>query len=141
MNAKVHDRADIFSLGVIMNQMISKEIPWKGMQPFQVIYAVSMKHERPEIIESCPPQFKALIERCWDREVHNRPRAKELVRLLDALHEEECIMQQTSALGLKPDAAISSAARVTETRSEAELLKFVNESSAEALQNFVNADK
>eukprot|EP00873_Tetraselmis_striata_P019687 jgi/Tetstr1/439951/TSEL_003017.t1 len=86
VNAKVHDRADVYSLGVIMNQMISRAAPWKGMQPFQVIYAVSMKHERPAIADACPPAFQELIERCWAHEVETRPRSRELVRLLDELY-------------------------------------------------------
>lgn len=59
-----------------------------------MIYAVSMKHERPGIPESCPQEFRELIERCWHRNVEQRPRAKELVRLLDVLYEEEHLRLQ-----------------------------------------------
>jgi hypothetical protein len=60
----------------------------------QVIYAVSMKHQRPDIGESCPPALRSLIERCWAHDVDTRPRSDELLRELNVLYDEAVELEQ-----------------------------------------------
>lgn len=51
----------------------------------QVIYAVSVRKERPALPASCPQPLADIIERCWAQDDKARPTAAQLVRQLDAL--------------------------------------------------------
>jgi serine/threonine protein kinase len=77
----------MYALGIILNEMTARRPPWKYDTPFQVIYAVSVKQERPEIPASCPAAFAKLIQRCWHQDVKGRPSAVEMVAELSVLIE------------------------------------------------------
>eukprot|EP00873_Tetraselmis_striata_P043000 jgi/Tetstr1/463264/TSEL_008189.t1 len=83
--SKLHEKADIYALGVILNEMASRQPPWDYETPFQVIYAVSVRKERPALPASCPQPLADIIERCWAQDDKARPTAAQLVRQLDAL--------------------------------------------------------
>eukprot|EP00192_Tetraselmis_astigmatica_P000710 CAMPEP_0117663070 /NCGR_PEP_ID=MMETSP0804-20121206/8388_1 /TAXON_ID=1074897 /ORGANISM="Tetraselmis astigmatica, Strain CCMP880" /LENGTH=1263 /DNA_ID=CAMNT_0005470007 /DNA_START=319 /DNA_END=4111 /DNA_ORIENTATION=- len=99
---KIHDKADIYALAVILNECISRKPPWEMEVPFQVIYAVSIQNKRPAISPDCPEPLRKLITKCWAADAHRRPSAPELLRLLDILIGEELQRQGTSGL-LSPE--------------------------------------
>ena len=38
-NAKIHDKADIYALGIIMNECLTRQAPFENYEmPFQVIF-------------------------------------------------------------------------------------------------------
>ena len=57
--------------------MVVRDEPFKGMHPMQVARAVD-RGERPPLPPSsandaCPPAFRDLIERCWQKAPTSRP--------------------------------------------------------------------
>lgn len=52
---------------------------------WQVIYAVSVRKERPAMSVWCPPALAKLIRRCWAEDVKTRPSAREVVAELGGL--------------------------------------------------------
>jgi len=84
-DCKSHDTADMYALGVIMNEMMARKPPWAYDTPFQVIYAVSVRKERPAMSVWCPPALAKLIRRCWAEDVKTRPSAREVVAELGGL--------------------------------------------------------
>eukprot|EP00951_Prasinocladus_malaysianus_P047483 scaffold650659_cov42-Prasinocladus_malaysianus.AAC.1 len=54
----------------------------------QVAFAVTNRHERPEMAEDIPKKLRKLIQLCWDSDPHVRPTAKEVVIMLDKLIED-----------------------------------------------------
>ncbi|RGB27753.1 hypothetical protein C1646_673750 [Rhizophagus diaphanus] len=67
--------ADIHSIGIIMNKLLSEEIPFNNI-PHDYTLAVEIcKGFRPKISED-------LIMKCRDAEAKNRPNAKELYHKL-----------------------------------------------------------
>ena len=90
---KISEKADVFSLGMILWECLTGDSPWKEVDiPFQVVMLVGVEKKRPEIPEDCPKQLASLIKRCWDDDPHRRPSCAEVERrtrlLLHALENE-----------------------------------------------------
>lgn len=93
-----NEKVDIYSFGVVMWEMFSCEIPFAGMTPIQAAFAVADKHLRPKAESDyarqvrIPTAWRALIERCWHKDSHQRPRFNEVLRILDEM--ETCTEDQ-----------------------------------------------
>lgn len=78
---KISEKADVFSLGMILWECWTGECPWKEVTiPFQVVMLVGVEKRRPKIPEDCPAQLSSLIQKCWDNDPHRRPSCAEVER-------------------------------------------------------------
>jgi len=97
MSPEQHDGAfttkiDIYALGIIMNECLTKELPfinYKGS--VAVAIAVVERQERPEVAINIPPRMQKLIRLTWSSDPMQRPSAAELVIMLDSLIQEEAV--------------------------------------------------
>jgi serine/threonine protein kinase len=64
--------ADVYSFGICLWQLITREIPFATMTPIQAAYAVAEGH-RPEIPTSTPLRLQEIIRSCWDHDSQRRP--------------------------------------------------------------------
>mmetsp|Transcript_4053 Transcript_4053/g.10331 ORF Transcript_4053/g.10331 Transcript_4053/m.10331 type:complete len:947 (-) Transcript_4053:1904-4744(-) len=64
--------ADVYSFGVCLWQLITREIPFGTMTPIQAAFAVA-EGGRPPIPPSTPRRLQEIIEACWDQDSHRRP--------------------------------------------------------------------
>ncbi|KAJ4976541.1 hypothetical protein NE237_001647 [Protea cynaroides] len=76
-------KVDVYSFGLILWEMVAGTIPYEGMIPVQVAYAVVNKNLRPDIPPNCPPALRALIEQCWAQKPENRPEFWQIVKVLE----------------------------------------------------------
>jgi len=58
-------RCDIYSFGVILWELATCQIPWKGLNPMQVVGAVGFQNRRLEITEDIDPAIAQIIRDCW----------------------------------------------------------------------------
>jgi hypothetical protein len=65
--------ADVYSYAVLLWELLTKEIPFRGLRDYQVIVSVVQNNYRPRIPPTCPPKLSKFIEVCWDREPDRRP--------------------------------------------------------------------
>src|SRR5436190_10214947 len=70
--------ADIYSFGIIMNELMSEEIPYHNIPHDQILTFSICKGLRPKISEDTPKLLADLIIKCWDANVEIRPTVKEL---------------------------------------------------------------
>ncbi|UZO03086.1 uncharacterized protein OCT59_023499 [Rhizophagus irregularis] len=70
--------ADIYSFGIIMNELMSEEIPYNDIPHDHFLGVKICKGFRPKISEDTPKLIVDLIIKCWDAKAENRPTAKEL---------------------------------------------------------------
>ncbi|POG70327.1 uncharacterized protein OCT59_020095 [Rhizophagus irregularis] len=82
--------ADIYSFGIIMNELLSEEIPYGDISHDEFLAVKICKGQRPKIFEDVPKLLADLIIRCWDAEIENRPTAKELYQILKKWMDETC---------------------------------------------------
>ena len=64
--------ADVYSFGLCLWQLITREVPYASMTPIQAAYAVA-EGNRPSIPASTPQRLQEIITSCWDQDRHRRP--------------------------------------------------------------------
>ena len=67
------ERADVFSFGVVMWEMLTGRVPYENMTPLQAAVGVVQKGLRPPIPAGWPTGLTTLLQRCWARRADDRP--------------------------------------------------------------------
>lgn len=89
-NIQIDQRTDIFSLGVVLYQMITNTLPFKGENEMALIHSIfnTVPIKPTEINSSFPDIFNNIIMRCIDKLPDNRySSAKEVLRDLRNIHK------------------------------------------------------
>mmetsp|Transcript_13879 Transcript_13879/g.16998 ORF Transcript_13879/g.16998 Transcript_13879/m.16998 type:complete len:1403 (+) Transcript_13879:63-4271(+) len=64
--------ADVYSFGLVLWQLITRQVPFATMSPVQAAYAVAEGH-RPEIPKNVPEPLARIIQACWNEDSYSRP--------------------------------------------------------------------
>jgi len=78
-------KADVYSFGVSLWEMITQKYPYDGQPPYHVVISVATKGIRPELNSSIPPEFAKMMTTCWDEDPEVRPSFGDLVIELEEL--------------------------------------------------------
>lgn len=67
--------SDVYSFGIIAWEIFTSRVPFKNLNPAQVIMMVTSQKRRPPFRKSdaVPEDIKALIEKCWEHDIKKRP--------------------------------------------------------------------
>jgi len=84
-NERYTESADVFSFGIVLWELVTREEPHHGVPPFQVVFAVGTQGIRPAIPSSCPPDVTTLIEECWAESPDYRPNFAEIMKRLESI--------------------------------------------------------
>jgi len=84
-NRSYDEKADVYSFGIIVWELLSRECPYEGMTAIQCALAVLNRDKRPEIPKWCPPGLHALIKSCIKKDPSERPTFAEVIKALNAL--------------------------------------------------------
>ncbi|KAL0393326.1 UNVERIFIED_CONTAM: putative serine/threonine-protein kinase SIS8 [Sesamum radiatum] len=66
-NDPADEKADVYSFGVILWELVTHKIPWDNLNSMQVIGAVGFMNQRLEIPKDVEPEWASIIESCWHR--------------------------------------------------------------------------
>lgn len=76
-------KSDVFSFAILLNEMISAELPFHGMDPRDVGQRVVSEDLRPVIPRSCQRSLVNIIQQCWASVPSTRPSFAQVVNLLN----------------------------------------------------------
>ncbi|XP_075335772.1 mitogen-activated protein kinase kinase kinase 20 isoform X2 [Odontesthes bonariensis] len=93
----VSETCDTFSYGVVLWEMITREIPFNGLEGLQVAWLVVEKNERLTIPSGCPASFAELLRKCWATEAKERPMFKQILCTLESMSKDSKLPQQCNS--------------------------------------------
>ncbi|KAG2440424.1 hypothetical protein HYH02_010311 [Chlamydomonas schloesseri] len=84
-------QADMYSLGVLLYEMLAHTRPWAGQLPVHIAVEVAVQGKRLPLDKlaptRCPPQLRELVTQMWDADPLRRPAAAEVAKALDMMIE------------------------------------------------------
>ncbi|XP_041119418.1 mitogen-activated protein kinase kinase kinase 20-like [Polyodon spathula] len=93
----VSEMCDTYSYGVVLWEMLTREIPFKGLEGLQVAWLVVEKNERLTIPTSCPASFADLMKQCWDSDPKRRPHFKQIMMTLESMSNDSQLPDQCNS--------------------------------------------
>ncbi|KAL3829328.1 hypothetical protein ACJIZ3_018130 [Penstemon smallii] len=103
-NEPSDEKADVYSYGVILWELVTHKIPWDSLNSMQVIGAVGFMNQRLEIPKDVDPQWVSIIESCWHIEPQIRPSFQEIMEKLKDMQKRYAIQSQAGR-GVAGDAS------------------------------------
>jgi hypothetical protein len=73
------EKVDVYAYAVLLWEMLTRKLPYAGMDGPQIITEVGMNDLRPQIPATCPARLRELIETCWVRDPAARPSFREIL--------------------------------------------------------------
>ncbi|XP_054826435.1 mitogen-activated protein kinase kinase kinase 20 isoform X1 [Eublepharis macularius] len=93
----VSETCDTYSYGVVLWEMLTREVPFKGLEGLQVAWLVVEKNERLTIPSSCPESFAELMHQCWEADPKKRPPFKQIISILDSMSNDSNLPDQCNS--------------------------------------------
>uniref|UniRef100_A0A665VWX1 Mitogen-activated protein kinase kinase kinase 20-like n=1 Tax=Echeneis naucrates TaxID=173247 RepID=A0A665VWX1_ECHNA len=93
----VSETCDTYSYGVVLWEMLTREVPFKGFEGLQVAWLVVEKQERLTIPTSCPASFAELMRKCWQADPKERPQFKQVLVTLETMSNDSRLPDQCNS--------------------------------------------
>lgn len=75
--------------GIVLWELATKQEPYQGLNPPDIILGVTKQFLRPPIPQDCHPLYVELMKDCWAQEASTRPSFIEILQRLELLDPEK----------------------------------------------------
>jgi len=82
-NDPCSEKVDIWSYGVLVWELLTGEVPYKGVDYSALIWGVGNNSLRLPVPTTCPEGFKLLLNLCWKSKANNRPSFRQVLMHID----------------------------------------------------------
>lgn len=89
---QVSEKADIWSMGVVMWEMYTLDVPFRELQAQQILHGLMHGNLHLALRETCEPEWRGLVEACMDANPVNRPSFRQLAKHLDEVIKQLPVM-------------------------------------------------
>ncbi|XP_060532516.1 mitogen-activated protein kinase kinase kinase 11 isoform X2 [Cylas formicarius] len=90
-NSTFSKASDVWSYGVLLWELLTGEVPYKGIDTLAVAYGVAVNKLTLPIPSTCPQPWRKLMEKCWASDPHRRPSFEHILEDLDEIvHSSFC---------------------------------------------------
>nr|XP_056709696.1 mitogen-activated protein kinase kinase kinase 11 [Euleptes europaea] len=80
--------SDIWSYGVLLWELLTGEVPYRGIDGLAVAYGVAVNKLTLPIPSTCPEPFARLMAECWEQDPHRRPSFASILSQLTVLEAQ-----------------------------------------------------
>jgi hypothetical protein len=87
----VDHRSDLFSVGIVLYEMVTGQLPFQGASPIDTMYAIAFEETRSvqTLRPNLPGNLQRVVGRCLRKRPEDRyPQARDLVQDLETLRRE-----------------------------------------------------
>ena len=81
--AVVTKKADIYSYGILLWEILTKDIAFSGLTSSQIAHEVLENDQRPLIPQHCPKSLSKLIQNCWNKDPSKRPDFNQICEMIE----------------------------------------------------------
>ena len=82
---KYTTKADVYSYGIIMWEVCTREMPYDYCSRENILFRVSVKKERPNLTRlpsDTPKEFEELMQKCWEHDPNLRPEFDAIIEFI-----------------------------------------------------------
>ncbi|XP_053225621.1 mitogen-activated protein kinase kinase kinase 11 [Podarcis raffonei] len=80
--------SDVWSYGVLLWELLTGEVPYRGIDGLAVAYGVAVNKLTLPIPSTCPEPFARLMAECWEQDPHRRPTFASILSQLTVLETQ-----------------------------------------------------